>query len=109
MASTPDCEAASAWFEAVWAVLFADSTAPPGALCAVAPPASTGAAPSAGAPVELSVVGAVDAGAAVSVRWPCATFVKRMSVPCAARSSCTSRLGMSTPEGMALPRRTISA
>ena len=31
-----------------------------------------------------------------------------LAVPAAARSSCTSRLGMSTREGMALPRRTIS-
>jgi hypothetical protein len=32
-----------------------------------------------------------------------------MPVPLAARSSWTIRLGMSTLDGMALPRRTISA
>jgi hypothetical protein len=49
--------------------------------------------------------GAATAGA---VRSPWAILVKVMPVPSAARSSCTSRLGMSTRAGIALPRRTIS-
>src|SRR5829696_9749516 len=64
VASTPDCAAASDCVDAVaavWAVSLADSTALPGALWAGAPPASTGAEPSAGAAPSD---GAVEAGAA---------------------------------------------
>ena len=56
----------------------------------------------------LGAAGAAAAGAAAASRSPVAIFVKRMSVPSAARSSWTIRLGMSTLAGMALPRRTTS-
>jgi hypothetical protein len=48
-------------------------------------------------------------GSVVVRRWPTLTSPNWMPVPRAASSSCTSRLGMSTLVGTALPRRTIIA
>jgi hypothetical protein len=66
-----------------------------------------GVVPVAGGVVPVAG-GVVDAAVGRGVRSPCEILVKVMSVPSAARSSCTSRLGMSTRAGIALPRRTIS-
>jgi hypothetical protein len=44
---------------------------------------------------------------AAAWRSPVAILTKRMPVPAAAASSCTSTLGMSTSAGIALPSRTI--
>ena len=89
---TPDCSAAVAFWLAVACALFADSTAVPGALCAVSPPAA------AGVPEEpesvLGGVVVVVAGAGVPAsRSPVAILVKRMPVPAAARSSCDDEAG----------------
>ena len=83
--------------------LFAVSAVWPGALCAGWPPAWTGVSVPAGAGEPALAAGAV----ATAVRSPVEMRVNLMPVPCAAASSCTSRLGMSTFAGMALPRRTI--
>ncbi len=108
---TPDCSAAAVFWLAVCWVLLAASAAAPGWLCAVSPPAA------AGVPVvpDSDPAGGVVVGAGAGVvvapgtRSPVAIFVKRMPVPAAAASSCTSRLGMSTVDGIALPRRTTWA
>src|SRR4051812_28018373 len=76
-------------FEALSAAPCAACLAWPGPLCAVPelePPAA-------------------GAGVGAAVRSPVWILSKEMSVPRAARSSCISRLGMSTVLGTALPRR----
>ena len=51
----------------------------------------------------------VAGAAAAAVRSPTVMESKSMPVPLAAVSSCTSRLGMSSVDGMALPSRTTVA
>src|SRR4051812_855450 len=79
-------------FDAPWAAW-------PGALCAGGAPGAVGPEP------PLGGVEPVEAGAApgLVLRVPALTSVNLMPVPREARSSCTSRLGMSTEAGIDLP------
>jgi hypothetical protein len=90
--------------------VFALSTAAPGVLCVVSPPAATGVPAWPDSEPSLVAGGGVvpSAGAPTIWRSPVEIFVKRMPVPAAAASSWTSTPGMSTWAGMALPSRTTS-
>jgi hypothetical protein len=99
-ASAPPCSPARSALASL-----AELTAPPAPCAALPASLAAGGAPAAAGPPP-PVGGA--AGAAAPVDPPAGPGLKleiAMPVPRAARSSCTSRLGMSSVVGTALPRR----
>src|SRR4051812_4380245 len=101
----------TAWALPVAAALLADSVALPKLLAAGVPPAATGGCELPEEEVLLALVpvlGVVGVTVEAGTRAPTLMSPKTMPVPLAAAWSCTSKLGMSTCVGMALPRRTIS-